>query len=127
MSCPCFDFKCCQLRLAARRDGSDVLVQFGTNVVTVDDCLSLASYFLTLLFNEGHSDANAEDAFSYRNVATWLSRKMERSKTSLHGIKTMVFFQNVGRMQWVTYVIFQDLKIIEEFNSLWDLAQAEQF
>jgi hypothetical protein len=30
------------LRLAARRDGSNVLVRFGTNVVTVEDCLSLA-------------------------------------------------------------------------------------
>jgi hypothetical protein len=43
---------------------------------------------------------------------------MERSKTSLNGIKTLVFFQNVGRMHWVTYVIFQDLKIIEEFDSM---------
>jgi hypothetical protein len=30
------------LRLAAHQDGSDVLVKFGTNVVTVEDCLSLA-------------------------------------------------------------------------------------
>jgi hypothetical protein len=30
------------LRLAAHRDGTDVLVRFGTNVVTVEDCLSLA-------------------------------------------------------------------------------------
>jgi Ulp1 family protease len=43
---------------------------------------------------------------------------MERSKTSLNGIKTLVFFQKVGRMHWVTYVIFQDLKIIEEFDSM---------
>jgi hypothetical protein len=43
---------------------------------------------------------------------------MECSKTSLNGIKTLVFFQNVGRMHWVTYVIFQDLKIIEEFDSM---------
>jgi hypothetical protein len=42
---------------------------------------------------------------------------MERSKTSLNGIKTLVFFQNVGRMHWATYVIFQDLKVIEEFDS----------
>jgi Ulp1 family protease len=44
--------------------------------------------------------------------------KMQRSKTSLDGIKTLVFFQNVGRMHWATYVIFQDLKIIEEFDSM---------
>jgi hypothetical protein len=30
------------LRLAEHRDGSDVLVKFGTNVVTVEDCLSLS-------------------------------------------------------------------------------------
>jgi hypothetical protein len=109
------------LRLAARRDGSDVLVRFGTNVVTVEDCLLLAtgqwlrdkilhyftsttmertlkikssglvffSTFLTLLLNGGHSNANVEDMFSYRNVQTWLSKKMKRSKTSLNGIKTL--------------------------------------
>jgi Ulp1 family protease len=43
---------------------------------------------------------------------------MERPKTSLNGIKTLVFFQNIGRMHWATYVLFQDLKIIEEFNSM---------
>jgi Ulp1 family protease len=145
-----WDVYCRWLRLAARRDGSGVVVRFGTNVVAVDDCLLLApgqwlrdnvlhyftstmkrtfkikspglvfvsSYFLTLLFNEGHSDANVEDTFSYRNVATWLSKKMERSNTSLNGIKILVFFQNIGHMHWVTYVIFQDLKIIEEFDSM---------
>jgi Ulp1 family protease len=155
MSCPCFDFKCCQGIgtdivggcVWLRRDGSDADVRFGTNVVTVDDCLPgqwlrvnvlhyftstmkrtfkikssglvfFSSYFLTLLFNEGHSDANVEDTFSYRNVATWLSKKMERSKTSLNGIKTLVFFQIVGHMHWVTYIIFHDLKIIEEFDSM---------
>jgi Ulp1 family protease len=30
------------LRLAEHLDGSDVLVKFGTNLVTVEDCLSLA-------------------------------------------------------------------------------------
>ena len=30
------------LRLAKHQDGSDVLVKFGTNVVTVEDCRSLA-------------------------------------------------------------------------------------
>jgi Ulp1 family protease len=86
--------------LAEHRDGSDVLVKFGTNVVTVEDCLSLApeqwlrdnilhyftstmrttfkikspgsvffsSFFLTLLFNEGHANANVEDTFSYNNI-----------------------------------------------------------
>jgi hypothetical protein len=43
---------------------------------------------------------------------------MKRLKTSLHGSKTLVFFRNVGRMHWATYVIFQDLKIIEEFDSM---------
>ena len=138
------------LRLAEHRDGSDVLVKFGTNVVTVEDCLSLApgqwlrdnilhyftstmkttfkikspgsvffsSFFLTLLFNEGHANANVEDTFSYKNIESWLSKKMKCLKTSLHGSKTLVFFRNVGRMHWATYVIFQDLKIIEEFDSM---------
>jgi Ulp1 family protease len=93
--------------LAARQDGNGVLVRFGTNVVTVENLLSLApgqwlcdnmlhyftntmertfkikspglvffsSYFLTLLFNEGHADANVENTFSYRNIETWLSKK----------------------------------------------------
>ncbi len=30
------------LRMAEHRDGNDILVRFGTNIVTVDDCLSLA-------------------------------------------------------------------------------------
>jgi Ulp1 family protease len=37
-----WDGYCRWLRLAAHRDGSDVLVKFGTNVVTVEDCLLLA-------------------------------------------------------------------------------------
>jgi hypothetical protein len=147
-----WDGYCRWLRLAEHRDGSDVLVKFGTNVVTVEDCLSLApgqwlrdnilhyftstmkttfkiksadsvffsSFFLTLLFNGGHANANAnvEDTFSYKNIQSWLSKKMKRLKTSLHGSKTLVFFRNVGRMHWATYVIFQDLKIIEEFDSI---------
>jgi Ulp1 family protease len=43
---------------------------------------------------------------------------MKCSKTSLKGIRMMVFFRNIGRMHWVTYVIFQDLKIIEEFDPM---------
>ena len=97
------------LRLAEHRDGSDVLVKFGTNVVTVEDCLSLApgqwlrdnilhyftstmkttfkikstgavffsSFFLTLLFNEGHANANVKDTLSYKNIESWLSNKIE--------------------------------------------------
>jgi hypothetical protein len=112
------------LRLAEHQDGSDVLVKFGTNVVTVEDCLLLAlgqwlrdnilhyftstmkttfkikspgsvffsSFFLTLLFNEGHANANVEDTFSYKNIESWLSKKMKRLKTSLHGSKTLLFF-----------------------------------
>ena len=138
------------LHMAERREGNDILVRFGTNVVTVNDCLLLApgqwlcdnilhyftstmkttfkikspaagffsSFFLTLLFNEGHDDPNVEDTFSYKNVHNWLSKKMERAKTSLTRIKTMVFFQNEGRQHWITYVIFQDLKIIEQFDSM---------
>ncbi len=138
------------LQIAEDRKGTDILVQFGTNIVTVADCLSLApeqwlfdnilhyftstmkrtfkirttdlvffsSYFLTLLFNEGHADPKVADTFSYKNVQNWLSKKMERAKTSLTRIKTLVFFQNQGRQHWITYVIFQDLKIIEQFDSM---------
>jgi hypothetical protein len=138
------------LRLAEHRDGSNVLVKFGTNVATVEDCLLLAqgqwlrdnilhyftttmkttfkikspgsvffsSFFLTLFFNEGHANANVEDTFSYKNMESWLLKKMKRLKTSLHGSKMLVFFRNVGRMHWATYVIFQDLKIIEAFDSM---------
>jgi hypothetical protein len=138
------------LRLAEHRDGSDVLVKFGTKILTVEDCLPLApmqwlrdnilhyftstmkttfkikspgsvffsSFFLTLLFNVGHANANVEYTFSYKNIESWLSKKMKRLKTSLHGSKTLAFFRNVGRMHWATYVIFQDLKIIEEFDSM---------
>ena len=138
------------LQIAEDRNGTDILVQFGTNIVTVADCLSLApgqwlfdnilhyftstmkrtfkirttdlvffsSYFLTLLFNEGHADPKVADTFSYKNVQNWLSKKMERAETSLTRIKTLVFFQNQGRQHWITYVIFQDLKIIEQFDSM---------
>jgi hypothetical protein len=37
-----WDGYCRWLRLDEHRDGSDVLVKFGTNVVTVEDWLSLA-------------------------------------------------------------------------------------
>jgi Ulp1 family protease len=80
--------------------------------------LYFSSYFLTLLFNDGHAGPNVEDAFPYRNVKTWLSTKVKCSKTSLKGIRTMVFFRNVGCIHWVTYVIYQDLKIIKEFDSM---------
>ena len=92
------------LQIAEDRNGTDILVQFGTNIVTVADCLSLApeqwlfdnilhyftstmkktfkirttdlvffsSYFLTLLFNEGHDDPKVADTFSYKNVHNWL-------------------------------------------------------
>jgi hypothetical protein len=48
---------------------------------------------LTLLFNEGHTNANVEDTFSYKNVQTWLSKKMQRSKTSL---KRMTGYHSAG-------------------------------
>jgi Ulp1 family protease len=76
-----------------------------------------SSYFLTLLFNEGHSNPDLEIS-SATNVATWWSEKRTRLKTSLQEVKTLVFFRNEGRMHWVTYIIFQDLKIIEEFGSM---------
>jgi hypothetical protein len=78
--------------------------------------LYFSSFFLTLLFNEGHADPKVDNTFSYRNVEIWLSKKMKRPKTSLKRIRTRVFFWNVGCMHWVTYLIFQDLKIIEEFD-----------
>jgi hypothetical protein len=70
------------------------------------------------LFNEGHSNPDLENKFCYKNVATWWSKKRTRLKTSLQEVKTLVLFRNEGRMHWVTYIIFQDLKIIEEFNSM---------
>jgi Ulp1 family protease len=78
----------------------------------------LSSYFLALLFNKGHSNPDLENKFCYKNVATWWSKKRTRLKTSLEEVKTLVFFRNEGRMHWVTYIIFQDLKIIEEFDSM---------
>jgi hypothetical protein len=39
-------------------------------------------------------------------------------KTSLQEVKMLVFFRNKGSMHWVTYIIFQDLKIIEEFDAM---------
>jgi hypothetical protein len=77
-----------------------------------------SSYFLTLLFNEGHSNSDLENKFCYKNVATWWSKKRTRLKTLLQEVKTLVFFRNEGRMHGVTYIIFQDLKIIEEFDSM---------
>jgi Ulp1 family protease len=41
-----------------------------------------------------------------------------RSKTPINEIEMMVFFYNEGRMHWINYTIFQDLKIIEEFISM---------
>jgi hypothetical protein len=37
-----WDRYCQWLRLAEGQDGTNILVPFGTNVVTVDDCLSFA-------------------------------------------------------------------------------------
>ena len=77
-----------------------------------------SSYFLTLLFNEGHANSGLVNKFCYKNVATWWSKKRTRLKTSLQEVRTLVFFQNQGRQHWVTYIIFQDLKIIEVFDSM---------
>jgi hypothetical protein len=37
----------------------------------------LSSCFLTLLFNEGHSNPDLENKFCYKNVATWWSKKTD--------------------------------------------------
>ena len=76
------------------------------------------SSFITLLLNNFNADLRLVGTFSHRNVKSWGARKSKSLKKPINKIDTMVFFQNVGQMHWVTYGIFQDLKIIEEFGSM---------
>ena len=75
------------------------------------------SFFLTLLFNEGHVDSNVEHKFAYENVKSWEKKRATESRKPINEIDTFVFFYNEGRMHWYIFTIFQDLKIIQEFNS----------
>ena len=76
------------------------------------------SFFISLLLNDFHMDPKLEGTFSHQNVKTWGAKKYQSLKKPINHIDTLVFFQNVDQIHWVTYGIFQDLKIIEEFDSM---------
>jgi hypothetical protein len=44
--------------------------------IKISVLIFFSSYFLTLLFNEGHANANVEDTSCHINVKTWLSKTM---------------------------------------------------
>ncbi len=69
------------------------------------------SFFLTLLFNEGHVDSNVEHKFAYENVKSWEKKQAAESRKPINEIDTFVFFYNEGRMHWYISVSYTQLTL----------------
>jgi hypothetical protein len=73
------------------------------------------SFFFTKLYQEGNEDPEEADTYSYAGVASW-TKKILRG-TPIDQIKTIVFLFNEGRLHWICFAIFMDLKIIQALDS----------
>jgi Ulp1 family protease len=72
------------------------------------------SFFFTKLYQQGNEDPEKADTYSYAGVASW-TKKILRG-TPIDQMKTIVFLFNEGRLHWICFAIFMDLKIIQAFD-----------
>jgi hypothetical protein len=56
--------------------------------------------------------------FGCKDIETWERKKLQALKKPINETEMVVFFYRQGHMHWILFTTFQDLEIIEEFNSL---------